>query len=116
MDGMNPCMNTLKSLPKVWRPLVILLLVLSALACVIASIAWSGCATGAGSNQAIVPTYPQPGGSPFPKNHGFGDNVLFLKEAHVPVSEVYASFGLAGWESNHCASSRIGRKTIKPSL
>ena len=99
-------MNAFRLLPHFWRLWFIMVLVISALACVIASIAWSGCASGAGSgHEGTAISYPTgsyptgPVRPAAPRNYRFKENVIFLKEAHVPVSEVYASFGQPDWES-----------------
>jgi hypothetical protein len=86
---------------KVRRLLLMIVLVISGLACVVASIAWSGCASGAGaSHENTAISYPiGPIRAAAPKNRRFKENVLFLREAQVPVSEVYASFGRPDWES-----------------
>ena len=105
--GFNPIilMNAFKLLPHFWRLWLIFVWVISGLACVIASIAWSGCATGGGSSNSGTPTsyptsYPtEPFRAAPPRNKRFTENVIFLKETNVPVSEVYASFGQPDWES-----------------
>jgi hypothetical protein len=86
---------------KARRFLLITVLVIGGLAGVIASVAWSGCASGAGSShEATATSYPiGPIRAAAPRNYRFKENVMFLKEAHVPVSEVYASFGRPDWES-----------------
>lgn len=104
-QDMNSSLNehpwSVAGIAKVRHLLLIIVLVISGLACVIASIAWSGCASGAGaSHENTAISYPTgPIRAAAPKNHSFKENVLFLKEAHVPVSEVYASFGQPDWES-----------------
>jgi hypothetical protein len=93
--------RSMARIAKVRRLLLIIVLVIGGLACVIASIAWSGCASGAGSShESTTTSYPTgPARAAAPKNYRFKENVIFLKEAHVPVSEVYASFGRPDWES-----------------
>ncbi|MCX6925525.1 MAG: hypothetical protein NT154_20295 [Verrucomicrobia bacterium] len=98
---MSTSMNAFRLLPKLRRSLLVIVLMIGGVACVIASIAWSGCATGAGSSNSDTPTsYPT---GPFraapPRTKRFTENVIFLKETNVPVSEVYASFGQPDWES-----------------
>ena len=94
-------MNAFKLLPHLRRLWLIIVLVISGLGCVIASIAWSGCANGRGSsnsdNRTSYPTGPFRAAPP--RNKRFTENVIFLKETNVPVSEVYASFGQPDWES-----------------
>jgi hypothetical protein len=93
--------RSMAGIAKARRLLLMIVLVISGLACVIASIAWSGCASGANaSHENTAISYPTgPFRAAAPKNYRFKENVLFLKEPHVPVSEVYASFGRPDWES-----------------
>ena len=79
-------------------------LALGGVACLVASIAWVGCASSAGSagnypSSTPATSWVNSGRQSAPRNTRFRENVLFLQEANIPASEVYASFGPPDWES-----------------
>ena len=72
------------------------------LVCLITSLIWIGCASGAGNSRPNPPPSAWQPAPQFPAVAGnlrFKENILFLKEANVPVAEVYGSFGAPDWES-----------------
>ena len=92
-------------IPKNYQRLLIVVLASAGLACCMASIAWIGCASSAGSSGSSPPSIPAAAWQPpqrfsfAPRNLRFKDNIIFLKEANLPVPEVYASLGPPDWES-----------------
>jgi hypothetical protein len=101
LNVMSTRMKTYRLSPKVRRPLLIIVLVISGVVCVMASIAWSSCATDPGSKQVSIPASPLTDirNSPAARTPYFRENIDFLKAGNVPVSDVYASFGPPDWES-----------------
>ena len=71
------------------------------LACVAVSFAWLGCASSASNSPPSAPPSYWSGSDrdAAPRNARFKDNIVFLKAANVPVSEVYENLGPSDWES-----------------
>jgi hypothetical protein len=90
-----------RSTRRLFRLVSCILVASGGLACLVAAIVWVGCASPASNAPPPSPTPTRLDGL-FPtalRLDQFKKNVLFLQEANVPASEVYASFGRPDWES-----------------
>ena len=90
-------------MPKTCMRLILTLLGFSGFASLIASLVWGGCASNGGDRS--IPAYPpaynrSEGFQSRPLIHDrFKENINFLKEMNVPVTEVRSSLGHPHWES-----------------